>query len=1349
MLASPAWGALRTFTDAGDGLWSTPANWDTGVPIDGDTFAMGVGETAEFDVDQSGFAAGMGASTIAAGTSVVCSTTTGTYHMKMNGDLILAGTDCLKAGTDTSTTLPADVSFTIVFNAGAFSIEGNDNGQALLYCVEPTNKWIRLSGAEAAGQTVLSVDTDVTGDIWADGDEIAIVDEIPNTAFEDVERRTIAGGGIAATTITVTAGLANDKVEGAYVCLLNRNIKITGSTTYAVEDCIDSDVYAFIDCPSAVRSCDNITIGGSIYSTSGLVIYLCRPTTGETLLDCVAINDGLSGDDGVHSCDSVNSTANCLLGGFFNGLDTSRGVIYNGLIVGCVVASATCQNSVINGDIWGCYNGISGTMDAFVTGNITAYQSCFIGGSGGVVVSNCELDSGFCLDNNGSMTLYNVLFTAGTSEFRDYNGSVRNRRSYVESFNHDQVTNAFRAWCRGGIVTSQTASPPTGFTIWYEHACEDVGADISFPCFRQFETVVQPGSSVEVEGCIRIADGEDLSSDPPALQIIDKFADPLVDSTQSPLDEDEIPEPDGGVEAGWQTVSVIWANSGDSPRTVIVRMYANVADVGANVDVDEAWEIADYKSDITKILSVVRPVATTVSTSDTTTSFTLTAGLATADAYNNMTIQVKDDDDADDNWIERSITDWTAGRVVTVDTAFPFTPAVGDKVRITATSYGAASSGTVNANVIEISGDSTAADNLELQYDTTGLAGDTFPSTQAQLANLANVGTAVNQTPASYTLTSGIQSSGTVSNTEELDGVNHEHTDNGGVMDLYYEFTIGSGIPETVVMTGYLNGVNDDLEVYGYDWVSVGWKRIGTLEGKAQSTNQVDAYDMFVNMVGNGADEGKVRVRFTDGAFTLTGATLAIDQIFVSFSLGTEGYDNGAIWINTNASNTNTVVGIDGTARNPVSTIAAANTLSASTNLDRFEVAPGSSFTFAAPQENQTFNGEIWTLALGGQSISGSHIIGADVSGICTGASEPRFFHCHLGSMTIPPSDLESCFLAGTITAGSAGDFFFEKCQSAVAGTSTPVFDYGSGLNASNLNFRMYSGGIHIHNMGTGTGSYNMSLEGFGQLLINSNCSATSTIAIRGHFTITNNATGITLSDLAMFDHNTIIDDILTDTDTTIPTTITTAHTTTDGLVTTVDTVVDGIKAVTDALPDAGALTDIDTGINNIETVVITNAAGVDIAADIIALKAETVLIVEDTGTTLPTAITSAHTTTDALIAALNDLSAAQVNAEVDTALADYDGPTKAEMDAAHAATDALIAALNDLSAAQVWDAVVEGAYSFKDYMRLMMSAIGGKVNGGGTTTITYRDTADTKDRVTYTIDAMGNRTAVTLDPAD
>jgi len=46
-------------------------------------------------------------------------------------------------------------------------------------------------------------------------------------------------------------------------------------------------------------------------------------------------------------------------------------------------------------------------------------------------------------------------------------------------------------------------------------------------------------------------------------------------------------------------------------------------------------------------------------------------------------------------------------------------------------------------------------------------------------------------------------------------------------------------------------------------------------------------------------------------------------------------------------------------------------------------------------------------------------------------------------------------------------------------------------------------------------------------------------------------------------------------------------------------------------------------------------------------------------------------------IAALNNLSTTDVNAEVDTALADYDGPTKAELDSG-------LAALNDISTAEV-----------------------------------------------------------------
>lgn len=60
----------------------------------------------------------------------------------------------------------------------------------------------------------------------------------------------------------------------------------------------------------------------------------------------------------------------------------------------------------------------------------------------------------------------------------------------------------------------------------------------------------------------------------------------------------------------------------------------------------------------------------------------------------------------------------------------------------------------------------------------------------------------------------------------------------------------------------------------------------------------------------------------------------------------------------------------------------------------------------------------------------------------------------------------------------------------------------------------------------------------------------------------------------------------------------------------------------------------------------------------------------------------------DAGLAALNDLSAAQVNAEVDTALTDYDGPTNAELTTAQGVITTAISALNDISTADIDNAL-------------------------------------------------------------
>lgn len=64
----------------------------------------------------------------------------------------------------------------------------------------------------------------------------------------------------------------------------------------------------------------------------------------------------------------------------------------------------------------------------------------------------------------------------------------------------------------------------------------------------------------------------------------------------------------------------------------------------------------------------------------------------------------------------------------------------------------------------------------------------------------------------------------------------------------------------------------------------------------------------------------------------------------------------------------------------------------------------------------------------------------------------------------------------------------------------------------------------------------------------------------------------------------------------------------------------------------------------------------------------------------------------------------------------------------------------------EILDEVIEGSTTFRQMLRLFASALGGKLDGAATTTVTIRDLGDTKDRVTATVDANGNRTAITLD---
>lgn len=52
-------------------------------------------------------------------------------------------------------------------------------------------------------------------------------------------------------------------------------------------------------------------------------------------------------------------------------------------------------------------------------------------------------------------------------------------------------------------------------------------------------------------------------------------------------------------------------------------------------------------------------------------------------------------------------------------------------------------------------------------------------------------------------------------------------------------------------------------------------------------------------------------------------------------------------------------------------------------------------------------------------------------------------------------------------------------------------------------------------------------------------------------------------------------------------------------------------------------------------------------------------------------------------------------------------------------------------------------AISLAGAHKLELSVLTGKTSGGGTATIVFRDTADSKNRISATVDASGNRTAI------
>lgn len=441
------------------------------------------------------------------------------------------------------------------------------------------------------------------------------------------------------------------------------------------------------------------------------------------------------------------------------------------------------------------------------------------------------------------------------------------------------------------------------------------------------------------------------------------------------------------------------------------------------------------------------------------------------------------------------------------------------------------------SNVTAISDDATAANNLEAQYDATGLTGGAFPATQDQVGAIGTAGGAGQPfAPADDNVDGalngvtfvGVQTSGTFASLAAEQGTYHVIDDDTNNIDIVYQFNLGGNRTGfEIIWKGYLAGAGDSVNIQAYDFIGAAWETLAVITGKNQAVNETKNIVLLSKHTGTGANVGIVYVRKV--VASATNPTLNGDQLIVE-AVGTgavTGFANGAVWVDTTDGVAGTATGI-GHADNPSSNLTDALTIATANKLKKFSVNPNSTITLGASFTNKEMEGHEWVLDLSGEDIGGSEFVGATVSGIGTGTGTTKFRDCIMNATTIPPgTHLINCDQDGTITFGAAGTFTLDNC--AHGSPAPAIIDFGSGLNASTLHMHPYHGALEIQNMGAGTGTYVLHINGDGSITFNANCSATSTINISGNWAKTNNASGLTINEVARFD-NVTGDAILVDT---------------------------------------------------------------------------------------------------------------------------------------------------------------------------------------------------------------------------
>jgi len=545
----------------------------------------------------------------------------------------------------------------------------------------------------------------------------------------------------------------------------------------------------------------------------------------------------------------------------------------------------------------------------------------------------------------------------------------------------------------------------------------------------------------------------------------------------------------------------------------------------------------------------------------------------------------------------------TAANLATVDT-------VVDEIKVVTDKFAFTTANQVDSNMLAVSSDAVAADNMELQYDGTGLIGDNFPSKQSQIDSLAatpGVG-ASPSVPSTITVVAGLTPAGDADDMANDDANVYTLNDNAGTLtlDLDYQLTADTTVIEYILVVA-AQGNTDDIAFQIYDQVGATFVTFETITG-ANVLTYITLDKVTVSKYTNSS--GLFQVRLTGTG--LGSATLTINKA-VAYSVSTVrsvGYALGRVWLDTVNGTAGTVSFVNGTADNKVLSLTDATTIAGNVGLSSFDVAPGSTVTLLATYSNAIAYIYGAILNLNNQDISNTITYGGQISGITTGTGPVHFIGSEIGTSTFPPAHFENCSFTSTFIIGSAGIYNFSKCYSE---SLIFIIDFAA-IGATTVFMSQFSGRVELQNMAAGDV---VRIQGNGELIINANCAA-GTVKYSGDFELTDNGSATVTTD----DNTTNLALALEDTNE-----LQTDWANAGRL----DAILDSRMAEASINTTAGA---IDNVTLNATTTTNTDMRGTDSANTTAPDNTSIAAILVDTGTTLPAQITALNDPTAAAVAA-------------------------------------------------------------------------------------------------------------------